>query len=113
MKRSIVVKIDVEALHQWADCDLPQVKYLKYLHRHTFQALCEVEVTHGNRDIEFIDFKHKIQNYIQQKYYSTTYGCCNFGTMSCEHIAEELLTQFSLRKCSVSEDGEFWGIVEI
>lgn len=113
MKRSIIVKVDIEALHQWTGCDLPQVSYLAHLHRHTFQILSEIEVTHGDRDVEFIDLKHKIKKYVKEKWYDVTYECCNFNSMSCEHIAEDILIEFNLNKCSVSEDGEFWGVVEL
>lgn len=112
MKKSIEVRIDIEGLHCWDDCNLPNVQYLQYPHRHTFQVACMLEVGHSNRETEFIDFKHKIRSYIQEKWYDATYNCCNFGSMSCEHIAENLLVQFNLDKCSVSEDGEFFGIVE-
>ena len=113
MKRSIIVRTDVEGLHLWPDCNLPHVEYLAHLHRHTFQIFCEVNVTHGNRDIEFIDLKHKIKQYVAKTWYDQTYGCCNFGAMSCEMIAEDLLNYFGLTKCSVSEDGEFFGVVSV
>ena len=113
MKKFIEVKLDIEGLHNWPDCNLPHVEYLKYLHRHTFVIHCRAEVSHGNRDIEFIDFKHNIKQFIAKRWYDPTYGCCNFGSMSCEHIAETLLDQFGLCRCSVSEDNEFWGIVEL
>lgn len=111
MRKFIRVRLDIEGLHNWVDCDINEVAYLKNLHRHTFQIECTAEVTHGDRDIEFIEFKHKVKKYIAQKWYDSHYGCCNFGPMSCEHIAEDLLTEFGLTKCSVSEDGEFAGIV--
>jgi hypothetical protein len=111
MKKFIEVRLDIEGLHQWIDCNLPNVEYLKYLHRHTFQIACTAEVSHGDRDIEFIDFKHKLKKYIANRWYDPTYGCCNFGPMSCEMIAEDILTEFGLNKVSVSEDGEFFGIV--
>jgi hypothetical protein len=113
LKKYIEVKIDVEGLHQWSNCDLPNVEYLKYLHRHTFQIKCRIQVTHGDRDVEFIDFKHKLNKYIRDNWYDDTYNCCNFKGMSCEHIAENLLCHFNLCHCSVSEDGEFFGIIEI
>lgn len=112
MKKSIIVKLDVEGLHNWPDCNLPHVDYLKHVHRHTFGIACEVEVTHSNRDIEFIDLKHKVKQYVAKRWYDQAFGCCNFGAMSCEMIAEEILNNFGLNKCSVSEDGEFFGVVE-
>ena len=113
LKKYIEVKIDVEGLHQWSNCNLSNVEYLKYLHRHTFQIKCRREVNHNDRDVEFIDFKHKIKKYINDNWYDWDYECCNFKGMSCEHIAENLLINFDLCRCSVSEDGEFFGIVEL
>lgn len=112
MKKSIEVRTNVEGLHCWVDCNLPNVDYLRFLHRHTFQISCTLEVNHSNRETEFIDFKHRINSYIQKKWFDSIHNCCNFGPMSCEHIAEDLLLEFNLDKCSVSEDGEFFGIVE-
>ena len=112
MRKYIEVKLDIEGIHCWPDCNLPHVDYLKHLHRHTFQILARAEVKHGNRDIEFIDFKHKLKKYMASTYYDPMYGCCHFGTMSCEMIAEDLMNVFGLCRCSVSEDGEFFGIVE-
>ena len=111
MRKYIEVKLDIEGLHHWPDCNLPHVEYLKHLHRHTFIISCRAEVSHGDRDIEFIDLKHKIKQYVAKTWYDPAYGCCNFGAMSCEHIATDLLNYFGLCQCSVSEDGEFAGIV--
>jgi hypothetical protein len=113
MKKYIEVKLDIEGLHHWPDCNLPHVEYLAHLHRHTFVINCRHEVTDSNREIEFIDFKHKIKQYIGKRWFDQAYGCCNFGSMSCEHIATDLLDAFGLCRCSVSEDNEFFGIVEI
>lgn len=112
MKRGIIVKLQVEGLHNWPGCDLPEVEYLAYKHRHIFEILAEFEVTHGDRDLEFIRTKHLIEGYVKGKYYRREYGCCDFGSNSCEHLAEELLKEFDMTKCSVSEDGEFWGVVQ-
>lgn len=113
MKKYIEVKIDIEGLHSWPNCNIEEVEYLKYMHRHTFQFFCRAEVSHGDRDIEFIEFKHEIKNYLATKYYNAKYKCCDFTGQSCEMLAEELLIRFGLCRCSVSEDGEFFGIVEL
>lgn len=113
MKRFIEVKLDIEGLHSYPNCNIEEVVYLKHMHRHTFQFLCRAVVAHKERDIEFIEFKHQIKDYIDKKYYDLKYKCCNFTGQSCESLAEELLNSFGLCRCSVSEDGEFFGIVEI
>lgn len=112
MKKYIEVRLDIEAIHCWPNCNIEEVSYLKHPHRHTFQFLCRVEVTHNDRDIEFIKFKHELKQYLGSKYYSKIQKCCDFGSMSCEALAEEMLTAFNLARCSVSEDGEFFGIVQ-
>ena len=83
MRKYIEVKLEIEGLHHWPDCNLPHVEYLKHLHRHTFVINCRAEVSHGDRDIEFIDFKHKVKQYVALTWYDPAYGCCNFGAMSC------------------------------
>ena len=113
IKKYIEVHLDVEAVHNWPNCDIPEVIYLLQEHRHTFKIACRKEVTHGDRDIEFIKFKHTIQDYIYAMWWSGLYRCHDFGSMSCEQIATKLLEQFKLCRCSVSEDGEFFGIVTI
>lgn len=113
MRKYIEVKLDVEGVHCWSNCNINEVDYLKHLHRHTFGFLCRAEVTHGDRAIEFIEFKHKIKEYIGRKYYDAKYKCCNFTGQSCEQIAEELLVEFGLCRCAVSEDAEFWGVCEL
>ena len=112
-KKYIEVKLDIEGLHSWPNCNIEEVEYLKYMHRHTFSFQCRAEVTHNDRDIEFIVFKHQIKEYLGKKYYDPKYKCCNFTGQSCESLAEELVREFNLCRCSVSEDGEFWGIMEI
>jgi hypothetical protein len=113
MKKYIEVKLDIEGLHCWESCNIDEVDYLKHLHRHTFGFLCRAEVTHNDRDIEFIEFKHKIKEYLGKKYYDPKYKCCNFTGQSCESLAEDLIAAFNLCRCSVSEDNEFFGICEI
>lgn len=112
IKKSIVIKLKVEGIHNWPGCDIEEVSYLMYPHRHTFGIECQIGVEHGDRAVEFIEFKHKIASYIHSRWYQMGYGCNYFGPMSCEHIATELLEEFNLDKCSVSEDDEFWGVVE-
>jgi hypothetical protein len=85
--------------------DKYDVSFLGTPHRHIFHFKVYIEVTHDDRDIEFIQFKRWLEH------------CYNDGTLeldhkSCEMIARELNTTINARYPSreiwvdVSEDGE-------
>jgi len=101
MKKLIVVKTDFPAIHSWPKCDVPGVEFLQFPHRHIFFAVIKFEVSHNNRDIEFIDMKKKINLYIKEKYYEK-----NLGAKSCEGIAEEIFNRFNAQYVSIFEDNE-------
>lgn len=114
-KTKIGVVVEIEGLHSFPEATKlagEQVSYLEYPHRHKFIITCEKEVHHDNRDIEFIVFQHQIQGYLTENYWSRTEGLCNFGSMSCEMIARELLEHYDLLMCKVSEDGGHYAVVE-
>lgn len=99
---SIVVNLQVEGVHCWPACDIADVSYLAHPHRHVFAIRCEKEVKKDNREIEIICFKRLVLDYL-----SAHYGTpADFGEMSCEMIAGELVRRFSLSLCEVLEDGE-------
>lgn len=100
--------IQFEATHNWTNCNIDEVLYLKYPHRHIFWIKAFKNVDHADRDVEFIVMKRQIQQYLQERYPSH-----NFGSMSCEMIAQELLEHFQLSRCEVSEDNENGAIVTI
>ena len=108
---AIEVKLDLEGLHQWQECPINEVSYLKYLHRHRFVNRARRQVSHEQRDVEFIEFKHQLEGYLKERYYDSQYKCLNFGNLSCESIARDLFEQFKLERCSVSEDDEFTSII--
>jgi len=108
MKTNIIINLSVEGLHRWKDAKnkLIQVRFLSDLHRHNFYITCKKLVNHDDRDIEFIDYKHNIVEYLTEKYFDKYYKCLLFDNMSCEMIAKELLAQFDLEYCSCMEDNE-------
>lgn len=55
----------------------------------------------GDRGIEFLDLKNKIEAYVR-----ATYHMKDIQDTSCEKIANDLLDTFKLSRVSVSEDGE-------
>ena len=105
--------LQLEGLHHWPGCPIAEVSYLKDLHRHVFHIKAHKLVTHADRDVEFIELKHKINLYLEHEYWDGTLRLMHFGAQSCEMIAKELITKFNLSKCEVSEDGENGAIVTV
>lgn len=112
-KITITIRLNIEGIHSFPDAAklFPDVSYLEYPHRHTFDVECEFEVTHTNRDKEFICTKHEISSYLTSRYYDTKLNCNNFGGRSCEMLALELFEHFKLISSKVGEDGEFFATV--
>ena len=105
MTTNVIVKLQIEGTHQWDGCNKAEVNYLANEHRHMFHIKAKKTVSHGDRDIEIIKLKHKIELHFVQ--YWCDYKRLNrFGNMSCEMLAEELCRQFELCYCEVLEDGE-------
>lgn len=92
-----------EALHSCPSQVCPEkAYYLTYVHRHEFHVRCEAPVHGRNREIEFITMKQEINEYIQQNWHGK-----DLGNMSCEQMADALITVFPyLDLVEVSEDGE-------
>lgn len=106
MRKVVYCSFSLDGTHNWKDCPIEEVSYLKYEHRHMFGFKCYVVVSHNDRDVEFIELKHKIVDYLTHKYFDPCYKTLRFGGMSCEMIAEELIDQFDLDQCEVNEDNE-------
>ncbi|MGZ8924321.1 MAG: hypothetical protein ACXW2E_00425 [Nitrososphaeraceae archaeon] len=108
----VLIRLKIEGIHKWEQCDIPEVSYLRNPHRHMFNIIGKAIVGHTNRDIEFIKLSHEIKQYVYEKYFDITYNCCLFGNMSCEDIALEILNRFNLMECEVNEDGEGGSVVQ-
>ena len=111
MRTRVYARLSVEGIHNWTNCDIEEVQYLQHPHRHRFGIKAYVDVTHPDRDVEFIKLAHQIKTYLNDKYYDYKLMCLVFGSMSCEMIAEELLNEFDLTECEVNEDEECGAIV--
>ena len=70
-----------------------------------FHITAHKVVSHNDRDTEFIKLKRDILAWLHK-----TYGGINttaqLGAKSCEMLATELIEEFGLIECTVSEDGE-------
>ena len=113
----IGIRFEVEGFHNYPDASKNHgdlVKFLEQSHRHIFKFNCKKRVNHDNRDEEFILLRRKVKQYINRKFPAFESGCeCyDFGSMSCEMIAKNILKQFDFDSVEVSEDGENYAVVE-
>ena len=113
IKIEVFCTLQVEGTHSWPGCPYEEVAYLRDEHRHMFHIKAYKSVIHSDRDVEFIMLKHEIQIYLHTMYYWAKNKIHRFGAKSCEMIAQELIDNFELSRCEVSEDGENGAIVEV
>lgn len=109
----IIVKLQVEGIHNFENVEehFDGVDFLKYPHRHTFHIKASKKVYHDDRDVEFILFNRKIRDYLKETYADEN-GVCQFGGMSCEQIANDILSVFDCKYVEVWEDNENGARVE-
>ena len=106
---TIYVTTRFEGTHCYQDAP-EEVAFLRFPHRHIFGVRVEIEVRHDDREIEFILFKHFVEQLVQP------YVGDN-KALSCEMMAREVLnsiaSRYPARFCSVevNEDGENGAIV--
>jgi hypothetical protein len=81
------------------------VSFLGHPHRHIFHFKVWINVTHNDRDIEFIQFKRWLEKLYNE-------GTMSLDYKSCEMMSDELHTQIQTKYpgrevwIEVSEDGE-------
>jgi len=110
----IWVTFEKEGIHRYPEAltdpalatgDEYDVSFLGHPHRHIFHFRVSIEVTHNNRDIEFIQFKRWLE-----KLYSA--GTLVLDYKSCEMMSDDLYIHIAARYpgraviIQVSEDGE-------
>lgn len=100
-KTFVYCTLQFEAIHCWPACPLEEVSFLRVPHRHMFHIKAAKEVSHSDRDVEFIVLKRDIQEHLDSMFPDR-----NLGSRSCEMLAQELIDEFGLTSCEVSEDGE-------
>lgn len=106
MKTYVYCRLEVEGFHYWPKAP-DRVGFLAFNHRHMFHIRATIQVDHGDRQEEFILLKRRVETWLDAKYGTP----CQFGSMSCEAIARELLEAFGFQFVEVSEDGENGAVV--
>lgn len=83
IKKFIYVTFQKEFIHQYKDAP-DEVSYLRYPHRHIAHIKVRVQVFDNDREIEFIMFKHWLEENITIN---------KLTNNSCENIAEYIISQ--------------------
>lgn len=107
-RTQVYCTLQFEGIHCWPECPFDEVAYLRDPHRHVFYIKAWKDVYHDDRDVEFIMLKHRIQEHLAAKYPGG-----RLGRKSCEMLAAELIDQFDLAACDVSEDNENGAIMTV
>lgn len=107
MRMIVFCKTTFEGIHCWDNIpSTEKAQFLKYPHRHIFHITVGVKVNHHDRDIEIINLKHKVNEYLAHIFPDKEYDIPYMGRCSCEMLADQLLKEFEAEYVSVSEDGE-------
>jgi len=111
---TVMVKLAVDGCHNFPKAAelFPEVDFLADRHRHMFHFTVACKVTHSDRDKEFIMLKRDVLEYMYEQYYNDGSRTCEFGSKSCEMLAEQILKQFDAEWVEVWEDMENGAKVE-
>ena len=115
--RYITVTTQAEGLHHWPGA--PEAEsYLRQPHRHLFTITIRMQVRHGDREIEINAFARWLHDQVLPSLATAPHdgGPADFGTRSCEQLAEQITGQIRTRhgedrwiECEVLEDGILGG----
>ncbi|CAB4149958.1 hypothetical protein UFOVP558_53 [uncultured Caudovirales phage] len=109
VKNFIEVRFQFEGIHHWPEAPR-EVDFLRDKHRHIFHVRARMNVSHDDRELEFILVQHKLKALV------SCFGY-DLGRLSCEQIAYEILKYCvqdlgrSEIEVEVSEDGENGAVV--
>lgn len=112
--KMIWVTFRKEGIHKYpAALDSPElatgdeydVSFLGYPHRHIFHFRVWINVTHNDRDIEFIQFKRWLEKLYNEGTMSLDYKSCE---MMSDELHAQIIAKYPGREVwiEVSEDGE-------
>ncbi len=101
MNRIVNTYSSIIGFHHYPDA--PEwCAYLANRHRHNFIIKCGFKVNGNDREIEINEQQREIETFLDNNFGYP----CEFGPMSCEAIAEFILSEFEkMVECQVLEDG--------
>lgn len=109
----VILDFDVVGFHLWKDAP-DEVSFLKDRHRHLFRIRVGYAVTDLDRELEIFMHERRLKAYLLLKY-GNEKDECEFGQMSCEMIATDIMTaekEIGITWCEVFEDNRGGARVE-
>lgn len=115
--RYILATAQAEGLHHWPGAPGGE-EYLRQPHRHLFTVTVRMQVRHGDREVEINAFARWLHSQVLPSLAAATAagGPADFGTQSCEQLAERITGEIRARhgddrwiECEVLEDGILGG----
>lgn len=101
MIKKVITYNQLIGFHSYPDAPA-SCAYLSERHRHVFTIRCEFKVSHNNREIEINTMQEQLAGTLQEEFGSP----CEFGSYSCEDVAQWLLNRFpEMSETKVLEDG--------
>ena len=85
----IEVRVSVLGWHHWLGAP-PEFEFLKISHMHEFRISVSLEVSHDDRQIEFLTARETLLAAMFAAWKNKTAASLDFGPMSCEMIAERI-----------------------
>jgi len=86
MKNTVIIQFNIDGFHNYPNAP-KKVEFLSLNHRHTFKIKAGFNVKDLNREIEIFIARDELISYLNESFGSP----CQFGSMSCEMIANEIL----------------------
>jgi hypothetical protein len=109
MKKTVITKNYIEGFHNYPEAS-GSMDFLRHTHRHVFHVECGFKVTDSNREIEIFTGQFEMDDYFAHVFGKPA----RFGNMSCEMIAERVLSDWRSRNIEyvkVLEDGEGGAVI--
>lgn len=111
MTTKLTIRFQLPGFHRFENVvevypDNREIWFLGQDHRHIFHFECTFPVMGHDRELEFFLLQESVKKWIFARY-DGPFRKLDFGSRSCEMIAESILKAFPLMdSCTVTEDGE-------
>ena len=91
MKTEVKVKFSIPGCHCWPSAP-EAVAFLRASHRHDFFYTVRLEVYHHDREVEFFLLQTELRSWVLCGYPIGVAGAVDLGALSCEQLAQEVVT---------------------